>query len=234
MKFSEMPYQRPDTDAVIREIQDLTARLKNAQSYEEARGVFLEYEEKSKAVDTTITHIRLPQQRFRVVRIHGAAVEHGHRPSRPGSVQLPQDRPDQGAHLLSLLRGGRTAGADGPDGLIGDDGAPKEFLRQAAQGGLHLHGYQFSLDPQLPLVQGLPHTEDGGHAFSMDGGQLPVHDGIRLPVVLPPFTVAHDDVFYPCIPQLGGGDFPGPGAFGLLAHILGAPGDMGAPEGPGS
>ena len=55
MKFSEMPYQRPDTDAVIREIQDLTARLKNAQSYEEARGVFLEYEEKSKAVDTTIT-----------------------------------------------------------------------------------------------------------------------------------------------------------------------------------
>ncbi|MBO4676759.1 MAG: M3 family oligoendopeptidase [Oscillospiraceae bacterium] len=55
MKFTEMPYQRPDTDAVIREIQDLTARLKNAQSYEEAKSVFLEYEEKSKAVDTTIT-----------------------------------------------------------------------------------------------------------------------------------------------------------------------------------
>ena len=55
MKFSEMPYQRPDTDAVIREIQALTARLKNAQSYEEARSVFLEYEEKRKAVDTTIT-----------------------------------------------------------------------------------------------------------------------------------------------------------------------------------
>ena len=55
MKFAEMPYQRPDTDAVIREIQDLTARLKNAQSYEEAKSVFLEYEEKSKAVDTTIT-----------------------------------------------------------------------------------------------------------------------------------------------------------------------------------
>ncbi|MBR5701583.1 MAG: M3 family oligoendopeptidase [Oscillospiraceae bacterium] len=55
MKFSEMPYQRPDTDVVIREIQDLTAQLKNARSYEEAKSVFLEYEEKSKAVDTTIT-----------------------------------------------------------------------------------------------------------------------------------------------------------------------------------
>ncbi|MBQ7060037.1 MAG: M3 family oligoendopeptidase [Firmicutes bacterium] len=55
MKFSEMPYQRPDTDEIIREIKDLTERLKNAQSYEEARAVFLENEEKSKVVDTTIS-----------------------------------------------------------------------------------------------------------------------------------------------------------------------------------
>ncbi len=55
MKFSEMPYKRPDSEAVIQSIQDLTERFKNAKSYEEARTVFLEYEEKEKAVDTTAT-----------------------------------------------------------------------------------------------------------------------------------------------------------------------------------
>ena len=55
MKFSEMPYKRPDTDEIIREIKDLTERFKNAKSYEEAHAVFLENEEKSKVVDTTIS-----------------------------------------------------------------------------------------------------------------------------------------------------------------------------------
>ena len=55
MKFSEMPYKRPDAEEIINEIRALTERLKNAQSYEEARAVFLEYEEKGKVVDTTIT-----------------------------------------------------------------------------------------------------------------------------------------------------------------------------------
>ena len=55
MKFSEMPYKRPDAEEIINEIRALTERLRNAQNYEEARAVFLEYEEKSKVVDTTIT-----------------------------------------------------------------------------------------------------------------------------------------------------------------------------------
>ena len=42
MKFSEMPYKRPDPEAVIAQIKDLTGRLKTAASYEEARAVFLE------------------------------------------------------------------------------------------------------------------------------------------------------------------------------------------------
>ena len=45
MKFSEMPYERPDLDKVKRELGDLTGRLKAAKSYEEARAVFLEKEE---------------------------------------------------------------------------------------------------------------------------------------------------------------------------------------------
>ena len=55
MKFSEMPYKRLDPQEIIKTTQDLTKRLKSAQSYEEARKVFLEYEEEEKVVDTTIT-----------------------------------------------------------------------------------------------------------------------------------------------------------------------------------
>ena len=60
MKFSEMPYQRPDPEAVKAELQDLTERLKNAQSYGEARAVFLEKEEKEKVVETmgTLAYVR--------------------------------------------------------------------------------------------------------------------------------------------------------------------------------
>ena len=60
MKFSEMPYERPDAEAVKKELQELTERLKNAKSYEEARAVFLEKEEAEKVVDTmgTLAYVR--------------------------------------------------------------------------------------------------------------------------------------------------------------------------------
>ena len=55
MKFSEMPYERPDLDKVKRELGDLTGRLKAAKSYEEARAVFLEKEAAERHVDTLVT-----------------------------------------------------------------------------------------------------------------------------------------------------------------------------------
>ena len=60
MKFSEMPYERPDLDAVKKRYSALTERLKAAGSYEEARTVFLEKEELDKHVQTlaTLSHVR--------------------------------------------------------------------------------------------------------------------------------------------------------------------------------
>ena len=60
MKFSEMPYTRPDPEAVKSDLRQLTGRLKNADSYETARAVFLEKEEKEKAFETmgTLAYIR--------------------------------------------------------------------------------------------------------------------------------------------------------------------------------
>ena len=60
MKFSEMLYKRPDAEAVKAGMTELTERLKKAQSYAEARAVFLEKEEKEKLVDTmsTLAYVR--------------------------------------------------------------------------------------------------------------------------------------------------------------------------------
>ena len=52
LKFKDMPYERPDIDAVIEQLAGLTARLKAAGSYEEAKAVFLEKEMLERHVDT--------------------------------------------------------------------------------------------------------------------------------------------------------------------------------------
>ena len=46
MKVSEMPYVRPDAEKVKKDLQDLTERLRNAKSYEEAHDIFLEKEKR--------------------------------------------------------------------------------------------------------------------------------------------------------------------------------------------
>ncbi len=60
MKFSEMTYSRPDTDAVQKQLAELTGRLRAAKDYGEAKKLFLETETISKKVSTlkTLVHIR--------------------------------------------------------------------------------------------------------------------------------------------------------------------------------
>ena len=55
MKFSEMPYERPSLEAVKSQLSGLTARLKAAESYPEAKAVFLEKEEAGRHVETLAT-----------------------------------------------------------------------------------------------------------------------------------------------------------------------------------
>ena len=55
MKFQDMPYVRPDVDAVKQGLTALTEQLKNAESYEQARAVFMEMEAESKHFHTMAT-----------------------------------------------------------------------------------------------------------------------------------------------------------------------------------
>ena len=55
MKFSEMPYERPDLEQLKAKQTELTEKLKNAKSYQEAKAVFLEQEKESKHIQTLAT-----------------------------------------------------------------------------------------------------------------------------------------------------------------------------------
>ncbi|MBQ7147077.1 MAG: M3 family oligoendopeptidase [Lachnospiraceae bacterium] len=55
MKFSEMPYTRQDGEEIKTKIQDLTRQLQNAKSYQEARAVFLAYDQNSRQIGTPIS-----------------------------------------------------------------------------------------------------------------------------------------------------------------------------------
>ena len=60
MKFSEMPYERPDLDALKAQVAALTEQLKAAKSYAAAKETFLAKQELDKHVETlsTLSHIR--------------------------------------------------------------------------------------------------------------------------------------------------------------------------------
>ena len=55
MKFTEMPYTRPDMEAAKAEVAALTARLTEAPDYATAKAVFLEYQEAQKHLMTLCT-----------------------------------------------------------------------------------------------------------------------------------------------------------------------------------
>lgn len=55
MKFREMPYKRPDIDQVKKTLTELTGELKAAESYEQAKAVFLKMQEEQKHISTAST-----------------------------------------------------------------------------------------------------------------------------------------------------------------------------------
>lgn len=52
MKFKEMPYTRPDLKQVTDQMTEMTKALAEASSYEEARAVFLKWDEEERHLDT--------------------------------------------------------------------------------------------------------------------------------------------------------------------------------------
>lgn len=60
MKFSQMVYERPDLELVKQQLTDLTEKIKTAESYEEARKLFIEEDNLERHLETamTLVHVR--------------------------------------------------------------------------------------------------------------------------------------------------------------------------------
>lgn len=122
-------------------------------------------------------------------------------------------------NLLSLLSGGNLAGANGPDGLVGDDDL-------GPVGNLGLEGSELSADDLdglagLTLLQRLTAAPDDrntvvGSVLGLEGDDLVAlaEDGAAL-------GVAKDGPVDAAVLELGDGDFAGEGAVGLVEDVLG-------------
>ena len=73
------------------------------------------------AADQAAVDVGLSQQLEGVLLVHGAAVQDGDGTGILGRIQLAHHSTDVLADFLSLLGSSGTAGADGPDGLVGND-----------------------------------------------------------------------------------------------------------------
>ena len=126
-------------------------------------------------------------------------------------------------YLLRLLRRGRLTGADGPDGLVGNnpsrqgrDTLGRDDRVQLA--GNHRLGYAL-----LTLSEGLPHAKDRLEARGARHGELGRHHGIVFTIKRTALRMADDDVGATKIQQHGCRDLAREGTGKLVRQILPAP-----------
>ncbi|SPQ22851.1 8f06b728-0bcb-4c77-b950-6ad28b6375f7 [Thermothielavioides terrestris] len=132
----------------------------------------------------------------------------------------PEPLADGLVHLLGLLDGGDLAGADGPDGLVGDhDLLPVGGRELGGEGG------QLALDDRdrvagLALLERLAAAPDDADA-ALDGGLgLGRHQLVRLAQQRPPLRVAQDGPVDVAVLELGHADLARVGAVGLVVDVL--------------
>ena len=123
--------------------------------------------------------------------------------------------------LLGDLRSGRLAGADGPDGLVGDR-HPLGVLQTAAAPARRrvVATSTSSVLPCFALGLGLAHAHDGQQAVIESGVHLLLHVRVGLAEELPPLGMADDDGGHAEVGQHGRGDLPGVRPLVLPEHVL--------------
>ncbi len=148
-------------------------------------------------------------------------------------VEFGEQAADEGMGVLGLLGGGGFAGADGPDGFVGDDRFDQLLLGEAGEAaadlgledGLGLAGFAFG--------EGFTDADDGFEGGGVGGEGLAGDEGVGLFLVLAAFGVAEDDVADGEFLEHDGGDFSGVGADPVFAHVLGPEADVAVEDGLG-
>ena len=128
-------------------------------------------------------------------------------------------------NLFSLLGGSGLAGADGPDGLVGDDDVLPLLGAQVEYAALELCLADSLLLVGFALCQALADAEDYLQTVGQSQIHLLLEDGGCLVVVLTTLAVAQDDVLGAGALDHGGAHLTGVGSALLVGAVLGADGD---------
>ena len=119
----------------------------------------------------------------------------------------------------------RSASADGPDGLVGDDKLGDLFGRNAVKVGFDLANGMLDVLASLANLEGLTTADDWGHSIFDDLLSLGIDQFVGLVVVLATLGVANDDIAATQFRQHGAGHLAGVGAIVVSRNILGTVGD---------
>ena len=154
----------------------------------------------------------------RVAGLDAAAVEQ----AEVAAIGEPRGQriADRGMDLGDLGAVGGAAGADRPDGFVGDDGVP-------GAGAVGDRARKLARDhiqrlAAVALRLGLAHADDGGQARLVRGLRLGGDGGVILGMVGAAFGMAHDHVFRARVGQLRGGEVAGMRAVRVGMAVLSA------------
>lgn len=128
--------------------------------------------------------------------------------------------------LLGLLGGGDLAGANGPDGLVGDDNL-------GPVGDLGLEGLELLADDLdglagLALLEGLAAAPDDADTVLDGVGGLGGDNLVALAEDGAALRVAEDGPVDLAVEELGDGQLTSEGAVGLVKDVLGGDANLGA------
>ena len=113
-----------------------------------------------RTADEGTVDVRAGHQLGGVVGLHAAAVLDADLGGGVGAVEFGDDGADEGVRVLRLLGGGGDAGADGPDGFVGDDGFTEILFGNALKAAGDLGAEDAFEVAGLALGEGLADAED--------------------------------------------------------------------------
>ena len=183
------------------------------------------------AADEAAVDVGLGEELLGVGGLAGAAVEDRGVVGDGLAEQAGEDVADVGVDLFGLGRSGGLAGADGPDGLVGDDDLLHILGAEVGEDGLGLVFDDLEVLAGFALVKVLSDAEDDAE-FGGEG-EFDFLDEllVGLAVVLAALGVAEDGPLAADGLEHVDGDFAGVGALGVVGAVLGGKLDFGAFEG---
>jgi hypothetical protein len=178
--------------------------------------------------DEATIDFRLGEEVAGVTGLEASSVLNANAGGAFGTVEATEKGANLLVGVLSVLGGGGFAGADGPNGLVGDGEAFDPVAGDIGEAGLELASADDVLMAGDTFIERLADAEDGFEACLEDSAEFGVDEFIALAEDVSAFGVTAEDDLDAAVLEHGHGDFAGEGAVLLEVGVLSAEFDGGA------